>query len=862
MKTVSTNFKTAWVNKGSKFAIQRIDYKRQYWNGAAMVYETNWNSLTMPKAQFKSIGTMSWSLDTILQNEFKESNCSLQLLNNDYRWSPNNSGGIFGADSVATSGYIAVGTKFQVYAGYELADGTFEYVSMFAGVLSDYSMKPVAGIFEAFISGYEYNLTNTDAQLVVNAVTNESIGPGNASKTAFTTTSTGIAFVDSVYVNGVLKVEGSDYTVGGLDTPSFGSNGPATISFLIAPGNGLSVTWSGRKWYAAQKIETLVTSLLTAAGFTAGQYSVQSVSFPNGVVSSFLLNTKSLFDSGATYNDTVAVSAGGAGSDYVKISCGVIDDFESGIGAWTQNGSSWVAGTGIAQYSASEGSPLGGYMTKASSKNTGMWILRFKPAFNSTIYYAFMSNSNSSTGNGYVIAVAQVQQNLFGSIFGKMTSIILYRSDSGVLTQLGSTFVPNSAFGGMSVSQSSQLVCAVMRDGSGNFSLFATNTGDFAQYSALNMATDTTYTTSSYVGMKVDWNPASAAGTRGAQVNDLFTYVSTDNTRPYAQYVTGEQNAVGITSWINITESGSFNNSTPTPLFDTEVSSVSGSGYDAYVNAPLIPATTNYAIGSATKQYLKAKMSLMFDMNDHVAMSGSQIFSLSIGYNTNQTTIALAVFRSMDCWSAIQQLAFVADYEIGFDSTGTFFFRAKNLNNTPLLSFKQSDILSQIVEIKPGWNEVLNDIQVTFGSSYGVTRGTSYKEYSYNSLPETRPSSYDKFRQRLNTQSVTNFLFSNDGNIALGMAQAIHDDNYQEKRRVTMVCRLIPQAEIGDIISVSHYEDPLLENNYFGDPLQTWAPIFGTPGNVALRAFKCKILQMAHDFDKQTTRILGLEVLT
>ena len=210
MKTVSNDFLTAWKGKVSKFAVQRIDYKRRYWNGSAMVYEANWQSLTMPKAQFKSIGTMSWSIDTIRQNEFKSSNCVLQLLNNDYRWSPNNQQGIFSVDAVAVNGYIAPGTKFQAYAGYEKADGTTELVSMFAGILVDYSMKPMTGIFEALVSGYEISLISTDAQALVTSVTNESIGPGNGSKTAFTTTSTGVAFVDTVKVNSVVQSEGTD----------------------------------------------------------------------------------------------------------------------------------------------------------------------------------------------------------------------------------------------------------------------------------------------------------------------------------------------------------------------------------------------------------------------------------------------------------------------------------------------------------------------------------------------------------------------------------------------------------------------------------------------------------------------------
>lgn len=838
-KTTSPAYKTAFASKGYKVAVYKIAYLRRYWNGAAYVYEPNWHYLTMPGAQFASIGTLTWNIDTALQDEFTASNATLSLLNTDYRWLPENPSGIFGYDGVHT--YFARGTKFIIYAGYEVNGGTQELLPMFSGLLTDYSAKPMEGTFEAIISGYEDWLINSDAQLVATTFTNEAlVGAVDGVNKIFTTASLGVAFVTRVRDNAVVGSEGSGYSISGTDTPGVG----ATITFVVAPTAGHALDASGTIWKASQAIDVLAGLLCTQAGITAANRNIQTVLFPNGVVSKFTINTKTLFDQG-TYSDASCDAAG-----YLKFAASSIDDFEAGIGAWAQSGTAWSAsGAGLGAActtGAAYNSNLPSYLSKASVKATGTWQIRLNGnnGHASRTYYGFMSSSSTGFGNGYVLGVDTLQS-LTPGLF---PLIKLYRSDAGVLTELASWINPNGVVVNGLVS------VTVTRDGSGNFSLFcADNSGDNMGNTGPTV-TDNTYTTSTFAVLNFASLYAVDDGyTINVCVYDLFTY--TDTVYPYAFWVSKEQDSLGVTAWSTVDGVLTTPNAFDYPKVTTRVSNSSGAGYDAYVANPIYTAPA-YDVGgqiaSAVKRYFQARVALRWDSTNINSLTCAQLTSVVINYSTNVTAISLAVFRGDTCYSALQKLAFMCDYEIGFDSVGSFFFLPKTLAAGSTLTFKQSDILSRVVEIKPGWMEVVNTAQVQYGQYY--------KEYNSTTLPEASPTSKDKYGTQINNQTVP-FIFVNDGNIALGLAQVIHDSRYIAQRRVSIECRILPHVDIGDTLTISFFEDPLLENNYFGDPLVTWAPFFGD-APAALRAFKFKVIQLTHDFDSGLSRILGLEALS
>ncbi len=831
MKTVTNNFLASWLSKGSKFAVQRIDYKRRYWNGAAYVYEASWQSLTMPSAQFRSIGSMTWNIDTTLQEEFKSSNAIVSLLNNDYRWMPENTYGIFGPDAVATGGYFARGTQVIIYAGYELADGTFELVSMFAGLLIDYSMKPADGVFEAYVSGNEIKLQNNDAQLVADAFTDEVLlGTVDGANKVFTTASLGVGFITGVKIDAAVKKQGSDYTISGLNTPAVG----ATVTFAVAPGGGTTPKATGSKWKADQTIDALVGLVCDQAGITAGNRTIQQVLFPSGVTAKKTIDSEADWEAGTVLTNINTTDFPGS---IVRGTYELFDDFSDGEytsnPVWTATAKNAAVAGVVASclQLTSEGATSSMTMEAALAHATGAW--RF--ALN---MLTFSSPGLTNARDGGIVGFVQNGAVTFSANAPKLTGYALRWNtnyNSGGSNQLQLVRYDNEAVGTVLANLgtfvgSHYVNYLVTRDAAGLMNVYANDV-------PLGSATDNTYAAGTEIVVV-----ARDSSSQNVVVGITNIYYSTEMTFYPANGVWESAILDTLntpTSWGTLDAVATANAGTITYA---TASSSDGVTFDAYVDV------VGDAIVSALKRYVKVRATLTIPSIDNVS---PKVDSIVVNYSSLVANVSLADFTGDTCYSAVQKLAFSCNYEIGFDNTGKFFFRSKTAGaNT--LTFKQSDILSKIIEVRPGWVEVINDAQVQYGAYYN--------EYNSLTLPETSPTSKDKFDSQISNQTVP-FLFANDGNVAAGLAQAIHDAGYQAQRRVTIECRLIPQADIGDVITISFYEDPLLENNYWGDPLITWAPFFGVPP-AALRLFKCRIIQLTHDFDTEKSRMVVLEVLT
>lgn len=221
--------------------------------------------------------------------------------------------------------------------------------------------------------------------------------------------------------------------------------------------------------------------------------------------------------------------------------------------------------------------------------------------------------------------------------------------------------------------------------------------------------------------------------------------------------------------------------------------------------------------------------------------SGISLYnSIVIGPIVNQTAVVLTManFTGMTCYEAVQKLAKLADYEWGFDSTGTMFFRSKTpASLTPIVSISQADGISEVLEFRPGYGDVINTAK--------VTNETYFREYNSDTLPESSPKSSETFLIQILTEDYTDFLLAYDPIIAAGRAQNIHDANYRPRRRARIKSKIIPFAELSDVLEWSFFNNPRMADNIFGDPLETWgASAFGVPTNVLARELPGKSISI------------------
>lgn len=812
-KVVTQGFIDAWNAKYGKNGRVYVQYKKRYWNGAAYVYDSAWTNLTM--RQFSVAGQVIMKLDTPLLNTVKSSNVSIKLKNTDYQWLGTNiTTGIFKADATATAGYEPFLTMFRVQFGYKKTSGIFELVNLFTGVAIDFVFDTSSAEVEVVVSGNEYLLQAADAQLVSDAFSAESCSPatGDGANKTFLTTSVGISYINSktgVTDAGTNQIQGVDYTLANVGV----YNTPATITFVVAPTAGHAIKATGRKWKTLLKIEELVALICTQAGIGAGQRSISPAIFPGGLSASNTWDTESDFEAG-----TVGLSINTRGTPgQIMLFSDLYDDFSGTLAKWTS------VDTSSGGYSIS-----GGMMVFASSLGQGFAkTCAAQPAAygDMSFDYRLMSEPTGVNTIDKIAIISTTQDNADGA--GNGYYFHIERNNPG---HAGKYFIQLRKFTGGTGGTTTTLIgftftnidtlvhtLRVTRTNAGLFEFFFDGVSQ-------GTATDTTYTTSAYFAAFVhaDNNQTTAA----AIDNVTFNHVLSD-TWVSAVYDMITPTAIGI-----------IQNTTTVPANTSLTIATQTSASNSPFNDPdgWVAVGAGNQVMSAVRQYIKIRYTFTRTGAYNIT---PQVDLVKLDYTVVSIQLAMADFSGDTCFSAIQKLAQLCDYEWGFDGDGNLFFRSKTVSGSPVVVINQSRAIAKIVDFRPGFDAVLNDGQVTYGQYYS--------EYNSGSLPETGPTSQARFLTRVRSDDYSNFLLAHDVNIADGRAQLIHDNNYLPRRRARLKGKIIPQLDLSDIITVSYFDRPILKDNIFGDPLQKWPATFGTPTNVLLRSVNFKIIGITVD---------------
>lgn len=828
MISVTQAFLNAWNNRTKKFVVRQVKYKRRYWNGSALVWETDWKTLYM--RDFRSIGNITQQLDTVKLNEFRTSNLTLILNNDRNLWFPGNIGGYFGADATATSGYQPYKTLFQVYSGYELADGTEELIPEFTGFLVDYNLNPSGGYIEFTLRGYEEKLLGVDAQTTLStAFTNEAMIPaaGDGSNKDFYTTSEGVIYLlsNGVKIDAVTMLEGIEYTISNTGVPGEG----AKVTFATAPALGAMPTASGRAGAVTQKIETLIEALCDTAGISSGERSIENVLFPNGVNGYKERNSQSEWESGAALQN-ITTTLG----DRISKAWILIDDFASGtMEDWVRIFTSFSGDAGSSVSAASGALVLSSANTTGDlygmcvgitnfTKRSGTWRWRMEltgsipnPDLLDTGFYFL----RSGPGQGY------------GLVFKSHTEVVFRKRNSAASSDFIDTPVKTGLSAGMHDYR-------VTRDEEGNFDIYIdgylyTSTSDSDFFEGYPRAEILSYYSSGVLTIDDFW------------VSDGLEPTSIVTDDP-AIYTTEEFDILTLPkAWGVIEKNETLNNGT----IRYYVASHAAPG-EAYADGEFVEATPQ--IMADLYRYFKIRVTITPATD---AFFSPHCELVRAWFTTSEIFLALANFTGMSCHTAIQKLAKLCNYEWGFDGSGNFFFRSKDASTTPDFYLDQKDVV-RINSVKPGWNEVLNVAKISYAQYY-------YRQYDSSSTPEDSPTSQDIYGDRIKTDTASDFLLANDADLASGAAQVIHEDNYRARLRVSATFRMIPHMELSDTIQLNYTDDPLNKDYIFGDRLQKMgAGFFGEAGNDMLFRNKLfKVVALNKDKDNETMDLTLEEII-
>lgn len=165
-----------------------------------------------------------------------------------------------------------------------------------------------------------------------------------------------------------------------------------------------------------------------------------------------------------------------------------------------------------------------------------------------------------------------------------------------------------------------------------------------------------------------------------------------------------------------------------------------------------------------------------------------------INFTTRTVLISQAVLAGQKVLSVITELAKVADFEIGLDGNGNFFFRNKATASTPVITLDDSNV-EKLNSYSPGWDRIFNVIRASFGNFVRVINSVTQGE--------TPPTSNDIYNDRILSVGGGNLLFQPDADLANVMGVRYFNRYSQPKRRVTLTARFMPELELGERVSIN-----------------------------------------------------------
>lgn len=213
----------------------------------------------------------------------------------------------------------------------------------------------------------------------------------------------------------------------------------------------------------------------------------------------------------------------------------------------------------------------------------------------------------------------------------------------------------------------------------------------------------------------------------------------------------------------------------------------------------------------------------------NTAGPNTPIHALSvITLTTRNVLITMANYGTRSVLDVLKELARIADFDIGVDGEGRFFFRNKAAAAAPVLVLDGSNV-ERVQSVVPGWDRVFNSIRATFGQFV--------KTANPQSEGEPAPTSIQRFRVRPLPVGGGNLLFQTDVDLATVMAKRYFGRYKEPKRRVTLTARFMPELELGDRVTFD----------------------VASPRRIG-QAFDARVLGIAHDLMSFRTELDILEV--
>ncbi|MDD5302037.1 MAG: hypothetical protein PHS14_02925 [Elusimicrobia bacterium] len=840
--TVSDEFKAIWEEKQGTTLHQRIGYKRRYKLAGSYFTEAAWTYLY--EGEFASIGTIPQQGD-VRNNIIKTSVVTLKMPNENNQWIEHaGSPSFYASDAVATDGYKATRTLWQIQEGYELADGTIEWISVFTGVqLKKPKITGKSEYASIEVCSNAVLLDKADAEDVSEEPGLEDCIPptGDGANTAFESTSTGVDHAKLFEVNGANLTQGSAWRVGNdNEVASAGNTGRLAIVAAAAPGLGQTVKTSVKRWLRDQLVETLQGLLADVAGVTSAFRSIAAVIFPGGLSGSKTIDSQVNWEAGTvltdidttTYPGSISgpwrrahdftdadrnVGLGGISASDADgtFSYGAQDSGVFNYGFWSYpvagtTGSRRFIHTVTSEKAAAAG--IAGLLVvpfcdapSGTSKIKG-YALRWNIFNNKIEFVRFDDVEPNSSTTGTVLATIQTGHDVGSPVNWNVTraaggAFVIYKNGVSVATASDNTYTASDRFKiGVWVEQEAAHPYA---------------------YGSISKVGSSTLTGPTYTAIFE------------SEVQDILS-------APIAW---------GVLERTEVLNGGTID-------YATTVCTTAGGVYDVYVDI-----SAAGIIQSALKRYFKIRAEMTQEMTVH---DSPRVEMLVARFSTSQIFVSLANHRAKTVLQQIEQYVKLANYELRFRGDGTMMIGPKT--TAPyVVHLTQENGIVDVTEVDYGIpDRVIRGARVRYQGFV-----SEYGDVEAGATAETIADG-DELGRKISDESLEDILVANDINLGYSRARVIYDSSRRSATdprppvRMRLIIWDVPWLEVSDVVRVDFYDHPLLMTLQANDELlRADSPYLhaGAPGNVISASKDWRVLYYNPNKDTRQAEIFVEEVL-
>lgn len=794
MKTVTADFLDA--QKAVAPRMQRtLSYKRRYWDETTKTYiwESSWTEMDLGDVQ--NISAVTWQLDSERLSEFKVSNVTLILKNDDNRWMQTNSAGKFAGDTTSPIGYEAYWTKFKIEAGFELFDESVEQLTIFTGLATDWVFDSDTGLAKANVQGLESLLINANAEEVSTSVAEETLtGTVNGVNKVFTTAHLGVGIVYFVSDNGTNLKQGTDYDVSNLNEPAL----PATITFVVAPLVAHTIRAKYIYWFQDTAVKTLIDSLLDAANIETADRNVEDVILASITSNQFLVSTQAQWEAGTFDSMEAAVSPGDLTFNYASAAFRTLqNDFASGLQSWVAF--PYSATSPVVESHPSNVANVAGQMELTTYQHDHRPTFAVLQTFTGGATYstvraagtfeAKITSAALTAGMRFIFmaqSITQSVQVVTGGVNFHTYTMKPLNAYALSITDIGLSLVRYSSIGVATILASvaitpgsTQHTYKVVRHPSnGKMDVYYDGVLKFTVF-------DTMFNSSAVM-----------AFTGNGDVDDIYTAPATVT----GSWVSAEQDATAALNAWGLVNATYTLTTGATLTFSTKSSTVSGSGYEAYTEVII-----GHRIESGVKRYLVAKIEVTAPTDGTVTM----VNDLTLGYFLNDVfkNTSLANYTGQTVYEAIQNYGRFADYEFGFTPDEIFFFRSRKTGVAAQFALRHDTNVLKIVSQSNGYERVYSEVQATYGNYSRIISADT----------QSRGSPVLRFGARRLDVDGANILIDEDDDVATGIATELFNRYKKPKRRYKLQTIMLPQLDLADVVSLNYEDVSSPKQWYWGD---------------------------------------------